>query len=489
MSIPTAPAVSPSQDTAFFGHPRGLSTLFFTEMWERFSYYGIRALLILYMTAEVSKHGLGLSVAIAGAIYGLYTSCAYVFALPAGWIADRFLGHQNSVILGGLLIAAGNFGLMAPSSSSFLLSLLVMAIGTSFLKTSCTTVVGFLYAQGDSRRDSGFTIYYIGINIGAALAPFICGYIGQRIDYRYGFGVAGLFMLAGLTQFAIMRRNLHGAGRRVAVQATDTDRKVLGAGTVVLFGTLMMLAWLGVAVENIADGFAALLMIAVLVTFTSLLSSKNFTSAEKKRLYVVLVLFIASMLFWSIFEQAGSTLNLFADRSTRNEIFGYEFPSTLFQALNSMYIFALGPFFAWLWLALRDRNPSLITKFAIGLLGVGASFLLMVLAAHAIGADGKVSPLWLVSVYLIQTIAELCLSPVGLSAITKLTPTRIAGFAMGVWFLSISVGNFIAGRMSSFYESMPLDQLVGYGAVPCVALGVILLVITRPVTKLMGGVK
>ena len=195
------------------------------------------------------------------------------------------------------------------------------------------------------------------------------------------------------------------------------------------------------------------------------------------------------MLFWSIFEQAGSTLNLFADRSTRNEVFGIPFPSSWFQALNSMYIFALGPFFAWLWLNLRDRNPSLVTKFAIGLLGVGASFVLMVIAGKALGADGKVSPLWLVGVYLIQTVAELCLSPVGLSAITKLTPPRIAGFAMGVWFLSISVGNFIAGRMSSFYESMPFDQLVGYGAVPCLVLGLVLLLISKPVTKLMGGVK
>lgn len=488
MAIPTAPAAS-AQDTAFFGHPRGLSTLFFTEMWERFSYYGIRALLILYMTAQVEQHGLGMGVAVAGAIYGLYTSCAYIFALPSGWIADKFLGHQNAVILGALLIAAGNFGLMLPATGAFLLSLLVMAIGTSFLKTSCTTVVGFLYGQSDPRRDSGFTLYYVGINIGAGLAPLICGYVGQRIDYRYGFGLAGIFMLAGLAQFLITRGNLYGSGATAAVPATTMDRKMLGLGSILLFGTLGTLALLQVPIERVADGFAILLIVAVLATFTGLLSSRSFTSQEKKRLYVVLVLFIASMLFWSIFEQAGSTLNLFADRSTRNEVFGFEFPSTWFQSLNSTYIFILGPLFAWLWLKLGDRNPSLVTKFAFGLLGVGGSFLLMVLAAHATGADGKVSPLWLVSVYLLQTVAELCLSPVGLSAITKLTPARIAGFAMGVWFLSISVGNFIAGRMASFYESMPLDELVGYGAIPCVALGVILFLISRPVTKLMGGVK
>src|SRR4029077_15191787 len=220
-------------DTAFFGHPRGLSTLFFTEMWERFSYYGIRALLILYMTASLGQRGMGLSVAIAGAIYGLYTSCAYIFALPAGWMADRFLGHQRSVILGGLLIAAGNFGLMLPSMGTFVGSLLLMAVGTGFLKTSCTTVVGFLYGEHDHRRDSGFTLYYVGINIGAGIAPLLLGYVGQTIDYRYAFGLAGLFMVAGLIQFQITRKFLGEAGREPA-KSTPKDRQILGLGSSVL---------------------------------------------------------------------------------------------------------------------------------------------------------------------------------------------------------------------------------------------------------------
>ena len=482
------PAVA-TNDKIFRSHPSGLSTLFFTEMWERFSYYGIRALLILYMTASAEAHGLGLSVAIAGAIYGLYTSCAYVFALPAGWVADRFLGHQNSVLLGGLLIAAGNFGLMVPSVSTFVLALLLMAFGTSFLKTSCTTVVGFLYGEGDRRRDSGFTLYYVGINIGAGLAPVVCGYVGQKIDFRYAFGLAGLFMLAGLVQFIATRANLHGAGYSPAVQATAGDRKLLGTGSFVLLATLASLYVAQVSVERIADGFAALLLIAVAVTFAGLIFSRDFTPVEKKRIYVILVLFIASALFWSIFEQAGSTLNLFADRSTRNELLGLPFPSTYFQSLNPLYIYALGPLLAWVWLKLGDRNPSPVTKFSFGLLGAGGGFLLMVLAVQAAGAEGKVSPLWLATVYLIHTVAELCLSPVGLSSITKLAPARIAGLAMGVWFLSASVGNFFAGRMASFYESMPLEQLVGYPGAVGVAFGLLLLAISRPVSKLMGGVK
>ena len=477
-----------ANDRGFFGHPRGLSTLFFTEMWERFSYYGIRALLILYMTAAVSQRGMGLSVAIAGEIYGLYTSCAYIFALPAGWMADRFLGHQRSVVVGGLLIAVGNFGLLLPAQGAFVVSLLLMAIGTRFLKTSCTTVVGFLYAQDDIRRDSGFTLYYVGINIGAGLAPLLLGYVGQTIDYRYAFGLAGLFMVAGLVQFQITRKYLGDAGRLPAV-ATSRDRQTLGIGSVVLAIALVTLLLMRPAVEKVADGFGALLLIAVVVTFAALILSKDFTPVEKKRIYVILVLFVASALFWSIFEQAGSTLNLFADRSTDDHLFGFAFPSSWFQSLNSGFIYVLGPLLAWLWIKLGDRDPSLVTKFAIGLLCAGGGFLVMVFAARAAGDAGRVSPLWLAGVYLIHTVGELCLSPVGLSAITKLAPARIAGLTMGVWFLSISVGNFFAGRMASFYESMPLDKLVGYAGGTGIAVGVLLLLISRPVTRLMGGVK
>jgi POT family proton-dependent oligopeptide transporter len=476
------------QDTAFFGHPRGLSTLFFTEMWERFSYYGIRALLILYMTAAVDQHGLGLGVAIAGAIYGLYTSCAYVFGLPAGWMADRFLGHQRSVILGGLLIAAGNFGLMLPSMGMFVGSLLVMAVGTGFLKTSCTTVVGFLYGERDHRRDSGFTLYYVGINIGAGISPLILGYVGQIINYRYAFGLAGVCMLAGLVQFQITRKYLGESGLKPA-KSTPRDRQVLRFGSAALIAALGVLLLLRPAVEKVADGFAALLLIAVVGTFGGLLLSKDFSAVEKKRIYVILVLFIASALFFAIFEQAGSTLNLFAERSTDNHVFGLPFPSSWFQSLNSAFIYLLGPFLAWLWIRMGDRDPSLVTKFAIGLLGAGGGFVVMIFAAHAADDGGRVSPLWLTAVYLIHTIGELCLSPVGLSAITKLAPARIAGMTMGVWFLSISVGNFFAGRMSSFYESTPLDRLVGYAGGTGIAVGLVLLLISRPVTKLMGGVK
>ena len=267
------------------------------------------------------------------------------------------------------------------------------------------------------------------------------------------------------------------------------DRRILTIGSAILILTVIALGVLQTPLETVADGFAALLLIAVAITFGGLVLSKDFTPVEKKRIHVILVLFIASALFWAIFEQAGSTLNLFADRSTNNTLLGFDFPSSYFQSLNPAYIYVLGPLLAWIWVKLGDRNPSLVSKFAFGLLGAGGGFLLMMLAAQAAGAEGKVSPMWLATVYLIHTVGELCLSPVGLSAMTKLAPARIAGFTMGVWFLSVSVGNFFAGRMASFYESLPLDQLVGYAGAVGVGMGLILLLISKPITKLMGGVR
>ncbi len=479
----------PGNDTAFFGHPRGLSTLFFTEMWERFSYYGIRAILILYMTATVADHGMGMDVATAGALYGLFTSCVYVFSLPAGWIADRFLGQQRSVVIGGLLIAAGNFGLMTPGMGVFVLSLLTIAVGTGFLKTSCTTAVGALYRENDVRRDAGFSLYYVGINIGAGAAPLIVGYIGQRIQYRYGFGVSGAFMLAGLAQFAFTRGFLGNVGKVPAVINNPSDRKLLTAGVVVLLVALAALFALQIPIGAVADGFGVLLLVAIVVTFAGLLLSKTFSPVERKRIQTVLVLFLASALFWSIFEQAGSTLNLFADRSTNNQVFGITFPSSYFQSLNSIYIYALAPLLAWLWIKLGDRDLSIPAKFSIGLFGAGGGFLVMMFAALAAAGGVKVSPGWLAVCYLIHTVGELCLSPVGLSAMTKLAPARIAGFMMGVWFLSISAGNFLGGRLSSLYESLPLPKLFGYVGGFGIAVGLLLLLISRPITRLMGGVK
>lgn len=479
----------PERPRTFFGHPIGLSTLFFTEMWERFSYYGIRALLILYMTAAAPV-GLGLDVPTAGAIYGLFTACAYLFALPGGWMGDRFLGQQRAVWVGGLLISVGNFGMMAPSLGLFALSLLLVAIGTGLLKTNATSTVGALYDAGDIRRDAGFSIYYFGINLGAGIAPLICGYVGQVVNFRYAFGLAGLFMIAGLIQFQITaRRALGSIGRDPVTPASPADRKLLIFGSLGLAVIVAAIGVLQIPVSTVSDVFALLLGVTSIGTFAALLMSKGFTAIERRRIMAVAVLFLASVLFWSIFEQAGSTLNLFADRLTDNRLFGWEFPSSWFQSVNSAWLYLLTPVFIWLWLKLGKHDPSAIFKSALGLFGAAGGFFVMVFAALAAGDGGKVSPLWLLACYFLHTVGELCLSPVGLSAMTKLAPVRIGGFMMGLWFLSIAVGNYLGGRLGAFYESFPLPQLFGYvGAVGAV-IGLLILAVSKPVTRLMGGVK
>lgn len=458
-------------------------------MWERFSYYGVRALLILYMTAAAPK-GLGLDVPTAGAIYGLFTGCAYLLALPGGWIGDRFLGQQKSVVVGGLLIAAGNLAMMLPSLGAFIGALMAMAVGTGLLKTNATSAVGALYAPDDVRRDAGFSVYYFGVNLGAGIAPLICGYVGQLIDFRYGFGLAGVFMLAGVAQFQGTRARVLGeVGLAPVAPATEKDRRLLGISIAALVAILGIVALSGVSIAWIADAFGILLAVVVVAVFGGLLLSPGFSTVERRRILAVGVLFIASALFWSIFEQAGSTLNLFADRSTDNRVLGISFPSSYYQAMNSFFLYALTPFFVWFWIWLGNRNPSPAVKFSAGLFGAAGGFFIMAMAATAAGAGGKVSPLWLTACYFLHTIGELCLSPVGLSAMTKLAPVRIGGFMMGVWFLSISVGNYMGGRLSSLYESMPLSQLFGYVGGFGLLIGLLLLAVSRPVTRLMGGVK
>ena len=478
-----------STDHSFFGHPRGLATLFFTEMWERFSYYGMRAILILYLTAKVGVGGLDLDVVTAGAIYGIFTSSAYLTGLAGGWLADRFLGQRKAILLGGMLIAAGNFGMMVPGLAWTVLSLTLVAWGTGFLKTNCTTLVGALYPAGDVRRDAGFSIYYMGINLGAMVAPLICGYLGQNINYRWAFLSAGLFMLAGLLQFSLTGRYLGYAGLAPAVPVTKQDWAALrwaGAGLGLM---LAAMAYLRPSIAGFADAFGLILLLTTVVVFIALIFFSDFTAAEKRRIQLIFVLFCASCLFWSSFEQAGSTLSLFADRSTDNRVLGLAFPSSFFQSLNSVFILLLAPVFAWLWVKLGDRDPSLPTKFSWGLLLVAAGFVVMAFAAVAAGASGKVGPEWLAVTYLLHSAGELCLSPVGLSAMTKLAPPRIGGFMMGVWFLSIAVGNFMGGRVASFYEAFPLPQLFGLVAAFGIVFGLILLVVAKPVARLMGAAK
>lgn len=483
------------EDTRFFGHPRGLSTLFFVEMWERFSYYGMRALLILFMVAPAERAGLGFSDGKAGAIYGLYTGTVYLLSLPGGWMADRLFGQRRAVLYGGILIAMGHFSMAAASLQTFYLGLLLIVLGTGLLKPNASTMVGQLYAPGDARRDAGFSIYYMGINLGAGISPLICGYVGEKINWHYGFALAGFGMVVGLLQYARGARHLAPVSQQpvtvadpaVAAQQRRTALQwatVSGALAVLLAG-IALTGVLPVSAEGLSNTFGILLLLVVVVVFGGLFFRGGWDAVERKRLVAIFALFVASSIFWGVFEQAGSTLNLFADRNTDLHLLGREFPASWFQALNSAFLITLAPVFAWLWLRLGRHEPSIPAKFAIGLLFVGLGVLILVPVAN----DKGLSPMWLTMTYLLHTIGELCLSPVGLSALTKLAPVRVAGLMMGVWFLSNSVGNYISGRLASVSESLALPQLFGLAAALTIGLGVVLVLLIRPLKRLMGGVR
>ena len=486
-------------DRAFFGHPRGLSTLFFTEMWERFSYYGMRALLLLYMTAPLSAGGLGFDAAQGGAIYGLYTSMVYMTALPGGWIADRLIGQRRAVLYGGILIASGHFCMAFPSLSTFYLGLFLIVLGTGLLKGNVSVIVGQLYGEKDQRRDAGFSIFYMGINLGAFIAPLICGYLGQEIGWHVGFAAAGVGMTFGVIQYLLGSKNLGDAGVSPVPAGSPAEAAALRRSAAIWGSILLALvvvvgggAYTGllpITAKQIADAAGVFLLLVTAGFFGWLFLSGGWTPAEKKRLYVIAVLFLAAALFWSVFEQAGSTLNLFADRSTDTTLFGYPFPSTWFQSLNSLFLIILAPVFAWVWQAMAKRGtePTSSAKFAMGLVFAGLGFAILIGPARMSEQGVLASPMWLTLTYLLHTIGELALSPVGLSAMTVLAPPRIAGLVMGVWFLATSVGNFIGGRVSSFYESFALPTLFGVVATFAIAAGVILFALVRPIKRMAGS--
>jgi POT family proton-dependent oligopeptide transporter len=442
----TAPAGGIS-DVGWFGHPRGLSTLFFTEMWERFSFYGLRALLVLYMTASAAQGGLAFTTERASSIVGWYGFGVYAAAIPGGWIADRFLGQYRSVFVGGIIIALGHFSMAFPSLATFYLGLCLIVIGTGLLKPNISTMVGSLYDKDDARRDAGFSIFYMGINLGAFIAPLVVGTLGQRVDWHLGFGCAGVGMTFGLIQYVAGKRRLLPALERLGQSETRAS--------------VSTEPWW------------------------------RFERDEWGRVGAIAVFFLFSCIFWGAFEQAASSLNLFADRLTNNRAFGYDFPSTWYQSLNSMFmIFGLALFMAWLWTRLGPRQPSSPVKFALGLFFTGLGFALLVPASKMAQEQGVlVSPWWLVAVYFLHTVGELCLSPVGLSIVTKLAPPRIVGSMMGLWFLALAVGNKLAGWAGSYFDRLPLPQLFGAVALTTFVAAVFLLLLTKPIKVLMGGVR
>jgi len=478
-------------------HPRGIYTLFFTEMWERLSYYGMRALLVLFMVDSVARGGLGFSDEVATAIYGLYTAGVYLAALPGGWIADRLLGGQRAVWAGGCLIAAGHFTLAVPRVSFFFVGLLLVVLGTGLLKPNISTLVGQLYPEGGARRDSGFTLFYMGINLGAALGPLICSALGEKLNWHYGFAAAGVGMIAGLIQFRLTRHHLGTAGLVVPHHPGSPWKAWLGLGIgLSLLLGLTVLSLMGVVTLNpvrLAQRTTAVIVGLAVAYFLWAFLFAGLEHVQKGRLAVIAILFLAAALFWSGYEQAGSSLNLFAERYTDRKINGFEIPAGWFQSLPAVFVILLAPVVAtvWLRLARQGRNPSLVVKLAWGLLLLAAGFFVLIFGAKRALANGTVWPTWLCFTYLLHVVGELLLSPVGLSSVTKLAPARLAGQMMGVWFLAAALGNLLAGLLAGQVSGtnaagMPAQflhvTLIAGGA------GLVLLLCSRPVRRLMGGV-
>jgi proton-dependent oligopeptide transporter, POT family len=495
MAQPTIAPAPPAPNPAPKGHPQGLYTLFFTEMWERFSYYGMRALLVLFLVDQV-RGGMGLNDKLATAIYGLYTAGVYLAALPGGWVADRFLGAQRAVWYGGILIALGQFTLVFARGETFYVGLLLVIAGTGLLKPNVSAIVGGLYPPGDGRRDAGFSIFYMGINLGAFLGPLVSGDWSKRYGWHLGFAAAGAGMVLGLVQYRLTRGSLGEAGLRPG-HAEGVRRRdwLLLAGLVggivivtgLAFGGVVRLDPLALArgTSYVIVGLAVLYFLVAFLFF-------DLDGAEKKRLAVIGVLFLASAIFWSGFEQAGSSLNLFAERYTQRALLRFEVPAEWFQSLGPLFVIGLAPVMALVWVALarRGRDPSLPVKFAWGLLLLAGGFLVMAGASQFVGGDKKVWPTWLICTYLLHTFGELCVSPVGLSSVTKLAPRRLVGQMMGIWFLATSLGNLIAGLLAGeFNAAVPGQMSARYLQIVLTAAGsgLVLFCLAPWIKRLTGG--
>ena len=505
-----------------FGHPKGLMTLFFTEMWERFSYYGMRAILILFMTAAVVDGGLGLDDKTSGAIYGLYTMGVYLLALPGGWLADRLFGLKKSVWYGGIIIAIGHFTMAIPGVvdiftdtasdrlsvspldyNSFYLGLILIVIGTGLLKPNISSIVGQLYPAGSIKRDAGFSIFYMGINLGGFIAPLACATMAA-IDWHLGFGLAGLGMVIGLIQYKLSAKTLDGYGEAVAfdspeklLQQAKFRKVILGIiGVTILVLIALFAGLIPVEVTALAGISGVTIAVVAFVYLGYVILFGGLTTEERNKVIVIAILFLFSAMFWSGFEQAGSSLNLFAERFTNRNFLGWEIPAGYFQSVNSMFIIIFAPFFGalWIWLGRRNLEPSSPIKFVFGLFLLGLGFLVMYFAAKIAASGDLAAPTWLILTYMLHTFGELSLSPVGLSLVTKLAPAKYGGQMMGIWFLSISLGNLIAGLIAgevSGGTEEALSQMPDqYMVIVYTAMGaaLLLLILSKPIKKLMGNV-
>lgn len=500
--------ISPGKG-GFFGHPKGLSTLFFTEMWERFSYYGLRPLLVLFMAAAITKDGWGWERSEASAIVGIYAACVYLASLPGGWIADKLLGLRKATLYGGILISAGHITIGLSSffhhKAPFFLGLVLIVLGTGLLKPNISAMVGGLYPEGGARKDAGFSIFYMGINLGSFLGQLITGYFGEKVGWHWGFSAAGIAMIIGIVQFWLQSGKTLGDIGLEPTRLSDPILQAKQESRVKLFTVLGLIA-IAVVFALVALGvvpfdpqvvgtYLAYFLVGIgFVYFAYLLLFGGLNTDEKKRIVVIAVLFIFAAIFWSAFEQTPTALNLFAQDFTDRMILGWEMPATWFQSVNSAWIILLAPVVAGLWTMLGKRNitPSSPLKFAAGLGFTTLAFVVMIFASWIVVGEGhtatKVSPSWLVIFYLFLTIGELFVSPVGLSSMTTLSPKRYVGQMMGIWFLASSVGNLIGGLVGGEVDPNHLEAMPRLFTTTTMFLGgaaLVVLILSFPIARMM----
>ncbi|MFD4602153.1 oligopeptide:H+ symporter [Streptomyces sp. NPDC058464] len=484
---------TPGSEKTFFGHPRGLATLFMTEMWERFSYYGMKALLPLYL---VAPGGLHMTAATATAIYSVYLSLVYLLALPGGWFADRVLGPRKTVAVAGTIIMLGHLTLALPSSGTFFAGLGLVAIGSGLLKANISTMVGHLYdGPDDPRRDGGFTLFYIGINLGAFAAPLVIGTVGENYNWHLGFALAAVGMALGLAQFLLGTRHLSSRSDIVPTPLSAAEKKAtltkagfwaaVAAVFYVVVGVsgVYTLNWLLVPI-TIAG------LVIPVVVIARIKRDKDLDRAEQGKMSAYIWFFVAAAVFWMIYDQGGSTVSLFADASAKNTVFGWNFPVSWYQSVNPVMIMAFAPVFAWAWLAMarRGKEPSTAVKFAGGLVLIGASFFLFLAPLSIADGGHKAAAMWLVGIYFVQTVGELMLSPVGLSVTTKMAPAKYASQMMGVWFLAVTAGDATTGLLSIAGVDLNKTGIVTFQAALAVVAGAAVWLYRKKVRELMGDV-
>lgn len=500
-------AESSTNTTGFFGHPAGLSTLFFTEMWERFSYYGMRALLILFMTTAASEGGLGFDETKSAAIYGLYTAGVYLLALPGGWMADRMIGTRKSIWYGGIIIMLGHFILAIPAVFAFYIGLVFIVVGTGLLKPNISAIVGSLYSENEpARRDAGFSIFYMGINVGAFLGPLICGYVAEEIDWHLGFALAGFGMLFGLIYYRMTAdKNLGDIGLQPNKDGDNNEgadagqTKVIGLVftgiAIAIIAALQMTGTIDLfTARGLAEAVGVLIAIIIVLYFLYVVIAGGLTTDERKKVIVIFFLVLGAAMFWAGFEQAGSSLNLFADRYTDRVLGGWEVPASWYQSINAMFIIIFAPIFGWLWveLAKRNLNPRTPLKFGFGLIMLGLGFFVMVKAADIAASGLEAAPFYLILTYFLHTVGELTLSPVGLSTTTKLAPKRYVSQMMGMWFVGTAFGNLIAGLIAGNFDDENVAQMPDLFmsvVTTSVGAGIVLLILSPWLMKWMGDVK